>query len=387
MDYFTQIAEGIDRPERLEMARREGRKTVALVGVAVPEELFWACGAVPISLGRFVAETGADRPAIELPRDVCAAARTSFNLLARWVANALVDAVVAAGGCDWIARIGNRLDERVPVWPLSVARTNASIAQGASLPQSRLGSLETMLDALERLTDLPLTRRAFAAAHQRAVALEALCDRLGDLRAGSPPALLASDYYRIIGSLGLADPQRWSEAVRDLLARSQSAIRSPQSAIGSPRVLLWGCPTGFPDTSLVELIEQTGFQIVGEDLRAHGNGGGGQRKLRRGGRCAILEWTAEALDFGLRMADCGLAGPENDAESALLGLMAGRRADGVIRLHYRGCAVNAMEAARLQPRLAERGVAVLAIEIEQVPAASEALRTRLEAFREQLTSQ
>jgi benzoyl-CoA reductase/2-hydroxyglutaryl-CoA dehydratase subunit BcrC/BadD/HgdB len=387
-DYFSQLTSALDRPERLEMARREGRKTVALVGVTVPEELFWACGAVPISLGGFVANVGVGAqhaaPSIgeNLPRDVCAAVRTTFDLLAHhWIPAGLVDAVVVAGGCDWITRLSDRFKDTMPVWPMNVwravARRTSAGEKGTDFAPStaaRLGSLERMLNALERLTDLPLTRQAFKAARARAMALDALCDRLDRLRLGSPPAIRASDYYRIVGALDLADPKRWVEVVEDLIRQEsivirpqESKIQNLKSKIQNPRVILSGCPTGFPDLSLIELIEQTGFQIVGEDFGAHGNGGR-KHEWAGGGRRAILEWAAETLEAG-QLANLS---HEN------------RRAAGMIRVHYRGCAVTAMEAARAQLHPAERDLTVLTLEIEQVPPAPEALRTRLEAFREQL---
>jgi benzoyl-CoA reductase/2-hydroxyglutaryl-CoA dehydratase subunit BcrC/BadD/HgdB len=233
-----------------------------------------------------------------------------------------------------------------------------------------------MLNALERLTDFPLTRQAFKAAHARARALDALCDRLDRLRLESPPAIRASEYYRIVGALDLADPQRWVEAVEHCINRESTAIHpleSPiqnlKSKIRNPRVILSGCPTGFPDLSLIELIEQTGFEIVGEDFRVHGNGGR-KHEWAGGGRRAILEWAAETLEAG-QVANLS---HEN------------RRAAGMIRIHYRGCAVTAMEAARAKLHPTERNLAVLTLEIEQVPPVPEALRTRLEAFREQLKS-
>lgn len=387
-DYFAQVAEGLDRPERLEMARRQGLKTVALVGVDIPETLFWACGAVPISLGRFVANVGVgaqdttpstDR---DLPRDICAIVRTTFDLLAhRWIPAGLVDAVVVAGGCDWITRLGNGLEGMVPVWPLNISRA-------ADFPHSRLGSLEKMLTALERLTDLPLARRAFKTACERAIALDALCGSLDHLRLGSPPTIGASDYYRIVGALALADPLRWADAAQALVSHQRSAASNQQSEIGSPRVVLCGCPAGFPDLSLIGLIEQTGFQIVGEDFSAHGNSRKGG-KPPRGGRSSIFKWVAETLTTSdgrtglLPVTNHGLA---DELVSPLLAQMTERRADGMIRLHYRGCAVNAMEAANGKSGLADRDVAVLALEVEQMPPAIEALRTRLEAFCEQLLS-
>jgi hypothetical protein len=39
-DYFFQIASSLDRPERFETARANGVKTIAIIGIAMPEELF-----------------------------------------------------------------------------------------------------------------------------------------------------------------------------------------------------------------------------------------------------------------------------------------------------------------------------------------------------------
>lgn len=375
-NYFSQIAGALDHPERLEIARRKGLKTVALIGVSLPEELFWACGAVPISLGRFVfVEQVANRS--RLPRDVCAAVRTTFDLLANhWIPAGLVDAIVVAGGCDWIARLADRFEGKAPVWPLNVSRAATSNVGGAkmgahsrALTTARFGSLEQMLNALELLTDLPLTRRAFDVAHGRVLALNALCDLLDRLRLESPPVIRTSDYYRITGSLDLADPQRWADEAQSLIRVFQSRIQTPKSKVQNLRVLLMGCPSGFPDSSLVEMIEQTGFQIVGEDFGGHGSS---RRSTAppRGGRRAILNWLAGTLKA-----------------RHLANLSYGARgAHGVIRLHYRGCAVDAMQAARRKSLEADRDLAVLTIEIDPPSFTTEALRTRLEAFREQLLS-
>jgi len=379
-DYFTKIAGTLNRPERLEMARRQGRKTVALVGAAVPEELFWACGAVPISVGRFAGPSGIGEA---LPRDTCAVVRTGFDLLVqRWIPAGLVDAVVVASGCDWMARLTDHLVRQIgdlacAVWPLDISRTIGPTSIAASLLHSRLGSLEKMLGTLEQLTDLPLTRRAFEAARERVAAVDALCERLDHLRAESPPLVRALQYCAIIGARDLADPERWADALENFIGHQPSAIshepyriQNRKSEIQNPRVVLSGCPTGFPDLALVELIEQTGFQIVGEDSGPH-RIGGPVRPGSRGGRRAILQWAAETLEAG---QVAGLS-YEN------------RRAAGVIRLHYRGCAVSAMEEARMRSQLAERAIPVLTLEVEQVPSAPEALRTHLEAFRERLKSE
>jgi len=119
------------------------------------------------------------------------------------------------------------------VWRAVARRTSAGEKGTDFAPSTaaRLGSLERMLNALERLTDLPLTRQAFKAARARAMALDALCDRLDRLRFESPPAIRASDYYRIVGALDLADPKRWVEVVEDLIRQESIVIRPQESKI------------------------------------------------------------------------------------------------------------------------------------------------------------
>lgn len=114
------------------------------------------------------------------------------------------------------------------------------------------------------------------------------------------------------------------------------------------------------------------MQIVGDDFATHGRGGR-ERPCPQGGRKAILQWVAEALSVG-----------EEASGSPLAALIPERKADGLIWLNYRGCAVSAMAisgglAGRPKPQ-----VSVLPVEVDQVGFGDEALLTRLEAFREQL---
>jgi benzoyl-CoA reductase/2-hydroxyglutaryl-CoA dehydratase subunit BcrC/BadD/HgdB len=376
--YFARVAGQLDSPERLAIARRDGRRTVAIVGVTLPEELVRACGGVPISLTRLVGRIEGGNET--LPRDACVLARTGFELLANhWIPAGLIDAVLVAGGCDWSSRLGDLLGERVPVWPLNVARTvrkgtsrvKGKDKRGAAV-ESRLGSLDSVLQSLEELTDLPLTPHAFEIAHQRVAVTRALRDQLDRLRAGSPPVIRASKYYQIAGALDLADPELWTRNTRSVLERRQARAGGKKKR---PRVVLSGCPSGFPDRSLVRLIEQVGMQIVGEEFGAHGDRLAHTARPH-GGRRAILRWVAEKLAVDEPQQDNG--------ENSLMSLLDQRNANGVVRIQYRGCAVTAMGTLALQRKLAARGTPLLPLEIEQLPLATEALRTRLEAFRERL---
>jgi len=377
--YFAARASRLSRPERLEAARRAGLKTVAVVGAALPEELFWACGAAPVMLGRLAGcigglgdgSDGSDRSnGSDLPdgaggvglcfaRDACAVARTAFELLTRhWIPAGLVDAVVVAAGCDWTARLGDRLDGRVPVWPLHAGRSRAGNGHGrnGAAHASVLAGLKQMAAALEELTDVPLAREAFLRSYDQSRMLDDFRDRLDALRVAG--GLRASDFRLMTGALELADPERWVEEVElfFLHAAPPASFEPPDT----PRVLLGGCPTGFPDDAFLRAVERSGLRIVGEDFHVHGPQAF-RRPAPHGGRRDILHWAAQGL--------VDAASPLPPAE-----------AEGTLWLHYRGCAASAMESAT---RRAESGPA-LVVELEQTSPVPEALRTRLEAFREQL---
>ncbi len=371
-DYVAQMIGSLERPARLEKARQQGRKTVALLGAAMPEEIFWACGAMPILLSRTLAAMPADPP---LPRDACPLAQTAVRLLRNhWLPAGLLDAVVAVSACDWTARIG----EICRAWPVNIARASAMSKHASS--RQILGSLEAMLGQLELLTDQPLTRRAWAAAREHQSSLAALCRRLDQLRAVSPPPLSASDYYQLLGALDFADPDQWMADVQTRISKLQSEaepapskIQNSKSKTVSPRILLAGCPWGFPDSSLIEQIEQAGFQIVGEAWGAHARRAGEPEQLPNSRR-EVLQWIAMQL----------ATASARPSVSDLIACMAERGASGIVRIHYYGCAVEAMKHLSAQPELAARGVRTLVLEIERLPVAAEVWRTRLEAFREQL---
>lgn len=384
-NYFDAVASRLDRPERLEAARRQGRKTIAVIGATVPEPLLWACGAAPIVVDR-LATAGwvADRLpngrkgrnggragkvvtlAHALARDACAVSRTAFDLLANgWIPARLIDAVVVATTCDWSARMATELATLAPVWLLHSGRTamasSLSTRQAAGTKKSIQASLESMLAAVELFTDSPLNARAFAEHFEQARRIEALFRRLDALRSAAPARLRASEYYRALGALDLADPEEWIRAVEALAANSErQAPRGP----ANPRVVLCGSPTGFPDDALVRAIEGSGLQIVGEGFSLHPRASCGENAPS--GRRAILRWAASAV--------VGKAAHE--------GLRSNGRTpfDGVIWVQYRGCAVGAMEAAT---RMDGRTPTLIA-EIEHPSPIAESLRTRLEAFRERL---
>lgn len=358
----------LDRPDRLTAAREAGQKTVAVLGVRVPESVFMACDAVPAYVGSYAASpTGGD-----LPRDACAVCRTSLDLVAgRWIPQGLIDAVAIAGACDWTIRLAGRLRDRVPVWTLDVDRNEGAEIGRARAVRSRAANLASVLDELGNLTDLPFTAKAFLKAYEQEMELDALCRRLDRLRATSPGAIPAAEYYRFIAARGLVTDDNWRTTARAALD-AQADVHP--ATTGNPNVILAGSPTGFPESALVDMIEECDLRIVGDDFGLHG-GLARSRPPLRGGKRAIVRWLVDELAIGRPPG-------ENEAAGAVAQLLAERHADGIIWLTYHGCAPSAMEATRLS----RWNIPVLTVEVEKVTPAPENLRTRLEAFRDQLTT-
>jgi benzoyl-CoA reductase/2-hydroxyglutaryl-CoA dehydratase subunit BcrC/BadD/HgdB len=332
----------------------------------MPEAVFRACDAVPIYVGRFARAVTSD----PLPRDACSLCRASLDLLVNhWLPAGLVDAIVIAGACDWTSRLGDLIDTDVPVWSIDVLRTKQPPMGRAQSVRSRAAALAAVLDEIGLLTDLPFTRRNFLKAYDREMEWNALARRLDLLRAKDGLDLPAVDYYRILGSRDLVEPEGWVESIRGMI--DELPVDEARATI-PPRVILGGSPTGFPDADLIEMIEESGLRIVSDDFAFHTH----RRATpppQRGGKRALVRWLADELAVGA-------APPGGRSPETIAALVGQREARGIVWIVYRGCAVSAMEALPLE----RSNIPVLTVELDRISPVPEGLRTRLEAFADRL---
>jgi benzoyl-CoA reductase/2-hydroxyglutaryl-CoA dehydratase subunit BcrC/BadD/HgdB len=134
----------------------------------------------------------------------------------------------------------------------------------------------------------------------------------------------------------------------------------------------------FDNVALAGLIESTGLFIAGDDLST-----GSRWWTVSVDEAAADPWVALARAY-LTKPPCSVKEPSTPRADHLLAQVRDAQAEGVLFYLTRYCDSEEAEWPYLRGRLAEAGVPAVVIEGEHRSVGFEQLRTRLEAFREQL---
>jgi benzoyl-CoA reductase subunit C len=144
-----------------------------------------------------------------------------------------------------------------------------------------------------------------------------------------------------------------------------------------PRLFLVGAVLDEP--RLLELIEEVGAKVVGDDLCSgsrHFHG-----RVGTGGKAGPI--TA-LVDYFLQRPPCPTKlHPTHNPGPHLLDQVRQVQADGAVFVIEKFCEPHAFDYALITPNLDQAGIPHLLLEMEQTPSL-EALRTRLQAFAEML---
>jgi benzoyl-CoA reductase subunit C len=164
-----------------------------------------------------------------------------------------------------------------------------------------------------------------------------------------------------------------AELLSELETEAQHAVRG--QAGSGPRLFLVGAVLDEP--RLLELVEELGAQVVGDDLCS------GSRHFA--GEVGAEGQPIESLaDYYLRRPPCPTKlQPDHDPGRWLLEQASQANADGVVFTLEKFCEPHAFDYALVRPQLEEANMPFLLLEMEQIPSL-EALRTRLQAFAEML---
>jgi benzoyl-CoA reductase/2-hydroxyglutaryl-CoA dehydratase subunit BcrC/BadD/HgdB len=131
------------------------------------------------------------------------------------------------------------------------------------------------------------------------------------------------------------------------------------------------------DLRLPRWLEEHGAAIVGDDTCS------GARTFEEAADLDERDPLADLAARVVRRAACPVRSASgSERASALLALVAARRAQGVILLPYRGCDPHAFDDVLLVEALARRSIPQLTLEIDPQLGAWGQLTTRLEAFLE-----
>ncbi len=381
MGYFDFVMSEVHglRIKELMDEKASGRKIIGSYCVFVPEEIALAANATLVGLC-----SGADfaMEAVEqlLPRNTCALIKSSFGFKLGKVCPYLesADMIVGENTCDGKKKAYESLGHLVDnlyVMDLPQMKTE----NGRALLK---GEYLRFKDAVEALTGVTVTAESLKSAIDVVNAKRAAIHRLSSLRKADPAPISGLDALLANQVFFYDNPARFTESVHKICDELEKRIQDKKGAFPekTPRILVSGCPQAVPNWKLPMIVETSGAVIVGEESCV---GERGTRHLTADTGNTVDEMMDALVDRYFQV-DCAIFTPNEQRLLNIQEMAASYQADGVIHYGLQFCQPYLMESIPVEKALEEKGIPCLRIETDYGMEDMGQLKTRVEAFVEQL---
>ncbi len=381
MGYFDFVMSEVHglRIQELLDEKKAGRKIVGSYCVFVPEEIALAANATLVGLC-----SGADFAMSEvekfLPRNTCALIKSSFGFKLGKVCPYLesADMIVGENTCDGKKKAYESLGHLVKnLYVMDLPQVKSE--QGRALLKSEYQRFRM---AVETLTGVAITAESLKQAIQTVNAKRAAIHRMSSLRKADPAPISGLDALLANQVFFYDNPARFTDSVNKICDELEKRIAEKKGVFPAktPRILISGCPQAVPNWKLPFIIETSGAVIVGEESCV---GERGTRNLTDTSGKTVDEMM-EAIVDRYYQVDCAIFTPNPQRLEHIQEMAAAYKADGVIHYGLQFCQPYLMESIPVEKALEEKNIPTLRIETDYSMEDVGQLKTRIEAFVEQL---
>ena len=381
MSYFDFVMSEVHglRIKELLDEKAAGRKIIGSYCVFVPEEIVLAAGATLVGL---CSGADFDTEGVEklLPRNTCALIKSSFGFKLGKVCPYLesADMVVGENTCDGKKKAYESLSELVNnLYVMDLPQVKSQ--NGKALLKAEYTRFKA---AAEELTGVKITEESLKEAIRTVNAKRAAVHRLSSLRMADPApisgldALLANQVYFY------DNPARFTESLNSICSELEARIQEKEGVFPAktPRILISGCPQAVPNWKLPMIVETSGAVIVGEESCV---GERGVRNLTSETGTTVEEMMDAIVERYFKI-DCAIFTPNPERLEHIQQMVADYKADGVIHYGLQFCQPYLMESIPVEKALEQKNIPCLRIETDYGMEDVGQLKTRVEAFVEQL---
>jgi benzoyl-CoA reductase/2-hydroxyglutaryl-CoA dehydratase subunit BcrC/BadD/HgdB len=377
-DFVMSEVHGLRIKELLD-EKAAGRKIIGSYCVFVPEEIVLAANATLVGLC-----SGADFAMEEveryLPRNTCALIKSSFGFKLGKVCPYLesADMIVGENTCDGKKKAYETLKDLVSnLYVMDLPQVKSE--NGRALLKAEYNRFRK---AVEELTGVAVTVESLKQAIRTVNAKRTAIHRLASLRKADPSPISGLDALLANQVFFYDNPVRFTESVEKICDELEERIKTKKGAFpaGTPRILVSGCPQAVPNWKLPFIVETSGAVIVGEESCV---GERGTRNLTDESGETVEQMMDAVIDRYFQV-DCAIFTPNPDRLEHIREMAAEYRADGVIHYGLQFCQPYLMEAIPVEKALEGLDIPCLRVETDYSMEDVGQLKTRIEAFIEQL---
>lgn len=377
-DFVMSEVHGLRIKELLD-EKAMGRKIIGSYCVFVPEEIVLAANATLVGLC-----SGADFATDEveklLPRNTCALIKSSFGFKLGKVCPYLesADMIVGENTCDGKKKSYESLKPLVDnLYVMDLPQVKSE--NGKALLKAEYQRFQA---AVEKLTGVAITKASLKDAIRTVNAKRAALHRLSQLRKADPTPISGLDALLANQVFFYDNPARFTESVNKICDELEKRIDNGEGVFPAktPRILVSGCPQAVPNWKLPMIVETAGAVIVGEESCV---GERGTRNLTDDSGATVDEMIDAIADRYFKV-DCAIFTPNPDRLAHIQQMVADYKADGVIHYGLQFCQPYLMESIPVEKALEDAQIPCLRIETDYSMEDLGQLKTRVEAFVEQL---
>mgnify|MGYP001806019834 FL=1 len=380
MAYFDGMVENIHtgRIHELMAAKDAGKPVIGTFCVYIPEEVVVAAGGVCVGLCGGAQGSIADAEKV-LPRNICPMVKSAFGFKVGKICPYFqaVDFVYGETTCDAKKKTWELLDEYVPTHVMEIPQMKREKDKALWLDEvkefkvavDKITGTETGFDELSR---------AIVTINAKRKALQ----RLNKLRHHNPSPISGKDMLLIEQIAFYDEPNRFVENVNALCDELDERIKQGVAVApaSTPRIMLSGTPMALPNWKLHNIIETSGAVVVNEESCI----GTRYYKDLIDESSTTMEQQLERLTERYMKIDCSCFTPNTERIDQVLKEYEESGAQGIIDYCLQFCHTYNIEAVKLRKACEERGIPFMAIESDYSPDDVGQLKTRVEAFIEQI---
>ncbi len=382
MRYFDDVAR-YDGPrvKELQRVKEKGGHVVGTLCVFAPAEIIRAAGAEVVRLDS--GQHHGVHPANELLGDAglcpCVKSTLGGRLAGADLYMLLADIVVAPASCDGKLKLGEILEDYLPVIMMNLPR----VKTGDTTAKLWVEEVLYMMRELSRLTGVEVTTANLKEAISTYNKAHTALARMDRLRRQERSPIWGRDALLVAQMALVDDIERWAqktEALCDELEQ-RAAKREFVGGGDEARVMLAGSPIIWPNWKVPNIIEESEGIIVLDELCTGDRVLGDPVVTDEGTLRDMVRAVAERYFFP---CTCPCFSPNDERESRMLNLVEENNIEGVIYHALRGCHLGLLESTRLELALRRAGIPLLKVESEYDEGDVEQIRTRVEAFVEMI---
>lgn len=381
MGYFDFVISQVHglRVKELLDEKAAGQKVIGSFCVFVPEEIVRAADATLVGLC-----TGADFATEEveklLPRNTCSLIKSAFGFKLGKVCPYFesADMIVGENTCDGKKKSYETLGGLVKMlYVMDLPQTKSQ--EGKSLLRAEYMRFK---EAVEELTGVKIDAVRLKKGIEIVNAKRKAIHRLNSLRKADPVPISGLDALLANQVFFYDDPVRFTKSVNALCDELEERVKKAEGVFPkkTPRILLSGCPMAVPNWKVPWIIESSGATIVGEESCV---GERGTRNFVDGSGNSVEDLMDAIIDRYFQI-DCAIFTPNPDRLQHATDMFQQYKANGIIHYSLQFCQPYIMESIPVEKALEAKNIPTLRIETDYSMEDVGQLKTRIEAFIEQL---